>query len=295
LHRREQLLREIETVFNGYTMQCYFTTESGHASILTAEAITAGATEVIAVGGDGTLNEVINGIMTTAITLPPGMQRINVSVYPKGTGNDFAKSIRMPADLQILKRCIDTTSLSLIDVGIAYYTNRKNHAVSRYFINITDLGMGGVIAEKLAGYSKWMGAYLSFQRAIISTLIGYKKQLVTIHTNETKDAGEMMNVVVANGKYFGSGLGIAPDASLDDGSFSVITIGDISLMDYLRLLGKVRKCQKVDHSQVKYMQANEIRLDAPQGPLPIDMDGEFVGYSPLKIKVIPGALSFRIP
>jgi diacylglycerol kinase (ATP) len=288
-------MRRIKTVFNREAVQFYITERAAHAIILTAEALAGGATEIIAVGGDGTLNEVINGVMKSSTTENELAQQVNVSVYPKGRGNDFAKTVKMPADLEILKYCIDNDKARFIDLGIAYFTNKENHSVSRYFINITDVGMGGIIAEKLSGYSKWLGAFVSFQRAIISTLATYKKQLVLIKTNEREDAGEMMNIVVANGKYFGNGLGIAPEASLDDGNFSLITIGDISLLDYLKLMGQVKKCRLLNHPEVKYTKGKELWLDSPLDRLPIDMDGEFVGYSPMKVRMLSQVIKFRFP
>ena len=288
-------MRRIKTVFNGETIQYYITERAGHAITLTTEAVAAGATEIIAVGGDGTLNEVINGVMKNSSTEKQLLQQVSVSVYPKGTGNDFAKTVKVPADLQTLRHCIDNDKGGLIDLGIAYFTNKENHSVSRYFINITDVGMGGIIAEKVSGYSKWLGAYVSYQRAIVSTLASYKKQLVLLKTDEKEDAGEMMNIVVANGKYFGNGLGIAPDAALDDGYFSLITIGDISLLDYLKLMGEVKKCRRLNHPEVQYKKGRELWLDSPLAPLPIDMDGEFVGYSPLKVSMVSQAVKFRFP
>ena len=296
LRDKEKLMREIKIIFNSHPIEFFITERAAHATELTSRAIGAGCFELISVGGDGTLNEVINGVMNFKATATNQvMDEPAVAVYPKGTGNDFAKTVKMPADLQILKQFIEKDEASFIDLGIADFTGKQQQAASRYFINITDVGMGGIIAEKLAGYSKWMGAYLSFQRAIISTLATYKKQPVLIKTKDLEITGEMMNVVVANGKYFGNGLGIAPDASLHNGRFSLITIGNISLLDYLKLLGEVKKCRKVNHREVSYMQAGEVMIDAPGHPLPIDMDGEFIGYSPLKIKILPRVLKFRMP
>jgi diacylglycerol kinase (ATP) len=247
------------------------------------------------VGGDGTLNEVINGVMNVSTAVVNLETQIHVAVLPKGTGNDFARTMNMPDDLLVLKHCIDKDIFKMVDLGLAYYTDTNKGPVSRYFINITDVGMGGIIAEKTTRYSKWMGAYLTFQRAIISTLISYKKQVMYITADKKKMVGEMLNVVVANGKYFGSGLGIAPEASAHDGRFSIVTIGDISLFHYLILLGQLKNCQVLPHPEVKYMQAEQVMLDAPSHALPIDMDGEFVGYTPLKICIVPKALKFRYP
>ena len=166
---------------------------------------------------------------------------------------------------------------------------------SGYFINITDLGIGGVISRKLAGSRKLLGATLTYQAVIISTaFIGYKHQLIKAKADKFEYAGKIMNFIVANGKYFGSGLGIAPDAKPDDGLFSIVIVGDVSLWDYLMNLSTIRKCLKVKHPKLQYFDAEEICIKS-ESLLPIDMDGEFIGYSPLKINIIHNVLTFIAP
>ena len=100
---------------------------------------------------------------------------------------------------------------------------------------------------------------------------------------------------MANGKYFGAGLGVAPDAKPDDGILEVVLASEISLWDYIKNLGNIRKCEKVLHPKMKYFSAKEIVIETPERKLPIDMDGEFIGYSPMKVTVVPQALKFICP
>ena len=290
-------MSEIKSAFTGdYQLNFYITEHEKH-SIKLAETAANDSTHMICVGGDGSLNEVINGVMQTKEKgmNPHQWENIRVGLYPKGTGNDFAKTVLVPPDCSLLKRCIDSDSYKTIDLGVADFIHPDGHSGARYFINITDTGMGGVIAQKLTKYSRWMGPNLTFQRAIISTLIGYRKQQIKVKADSFDYEGQVMNLVVANGKYFGNGLGIAPDALADDGLFSIVIVGKISMLDYLRFLGDVRKSKKINHPQLTYLKARNLYVESPDGPLPIDMDGEFIGYTPLRIKIVPRTLKFICP
>jgi diacylglycerol kinase family enzyme len=187
---------------------------------------------------------------------------------------------------------VEEDSFKTIDLGLVEFQNKAGEKQIRYFINITDVGMGGVVAERLSRYSKWMGAYLTYQRAILTTLLSYKHQPVKAVADSFTYEGSIMNFIVANGQYFGSGLGIAPDASATDGEFSVVILGEISLLDYIKNLGSVQKCQKISHPDLHYQSAKEVVIDSPAGPLAIDMDGEFIGYSPMKVTVAPASVKF---
>ncbi len=297
IKKKDILIADLKSEFEDeFETAFYITAYAQHSIVLAEEAIIKGATHIICCGGDGSLNEVINGVMQAKDKIAPeSWQQIRVGLHPKGTGNDFAKTVRVTPDISALQQCIVNDTSNVIDLGHATYTGLTGQPTSRYFMNITDIGMGGIIAQKLASYSKWMGAGVTFQRAIISTLIGYKKQAVKLKVDQVQFRGEIMNVAFANGKYFGNGLGIAPDASPDDGIFSIVIIGNISMMDYIKLLGQVKKCKKIEHSELKYLAAQKMEIYSEAEVLPIDMDGDFVGYSPLKIKVVGGALKFLMP
>lgn len=286
-HRNnEKLVERIrETFGSGYEVFFCFTEFSGHAMELAKKAAMQQSHYVIAAGGDGTMNEVANGIMLSE------NKSVKVGLLPLGTGNDFSKTVLVSNDIKELKRLIDVNSISEIDLGLVQFKNKEGKDATRYFINITDVGLGGVIAHKIAGSSKWMGAFLTFQTAILSTFLTYKHQLVKARADEFVYEGKILSYIIANGKYFGAGLGIAPDAEPGDGQFEIVLGAEISLWDYLMNLGKVRKCVKVEHPQMSYHKAREVLIEAPV-PVPIDMDGEFIGYSPMKVTMEPRTLKF---
>lgn len=283
----KKLLPEIESVFTGVDYKFYVTQHQGHAIELSSQAIADGYNYIICVGGDGSLNEVVNGIMQA----PKSDTKIYIGLLPYGTGNDFAKTINVSQSIEVLKQYIDSNSYRAIDCGLVNYTDKNNKPASRYFINITDVGMGGLAAEKINSYPRWLPPTVAYQLAIISTLLTYKKKDMQAVADTFRHSGTTMNIIVANGKYFGSGLGIAPYAKPNDGKFDVVIAADISLKDYLLNIGTVRKCEPVDHPQMHYYNTSSIKVLSAQ-PMAIDMDGEFIGYSPMQINVVAAALNF---
>lgn len=282
-------VEHIKTLFSaGYDISFLFSEYAGHATPLARQAIVDGAQIVVAVGGDGTNNEVANGVMQA------GNPAVKMGLLPNGTGNDFAKTVKVTDSAETLKAMIESNSIRPIDLGRLSYKDEKGADASCYFINITDVGLGGYIAQKIAGSGKWLGAFITFQKAIISTFLTYKH----MHVKATADGftydGRVLSYIIANGKYFGAGMGIAPGADPTDGKFEIVLGAEISLWDYLTNLGKVRKTQKIIHPQMTYHNASRVTIEAPE-PLPIDMDGEFIGYTPLKVEVVPGALNFICP
>ena len=136
---------------------------------------------------------------------------------------------------------------------------------------------------------------LTYQKGILTALLTYKNQPVKVRANTFDYEKSVMSLIVANGRFFGGGMGVAPDARVDDGLFSVVIIGEISTLVYLKNLGEIRKSRKIEHPELKYLSASEILIESRSGPLPIDMDGEFIGYTPVKMKVIPAAIRFIAP
>lgn len=288
------LVEKIKHLFSENEVHIEITKYLNHAFEIAVEATKSGSEIIVCAGGDGSLNETANGVMHGLKFLSEeNKSKVCLAVLPLGTGNDFIKTMQSPAKVEALQQAIQNNSTQEIDLGFVEYFSKSGEKQQRYFINIVDVGMGGIVVEKLSKYSKWLGANLTYQRAILSTLITYKNQAIEATSNTFSYKGNMMNFIVANGKYFGSGLGIAPDASPINNQFSIVILGEISILDYLKNLGKVKRCEKIEHKQVQYFTAENIELNSLK-PLPIDMDGEFVGYSPLKISIHKKALKFIV-
>lgn len=290
--RKDRLTDElIEVLGKQYELKVFTTTHHGEATALTEQALSEGFTHIIAIGGDGTVNEVVNGMMNARAHMEEEVwEKIRLGILPKGTGNDFVKSLNLSQNLKGMRSLMEQDQYATVDLGrVTFRTNQQVEA-SRYFANITDLGLGGVVAEKLSRSSKWLGKNLTYQLAIIRTFLSYKHQAVSVATGNWNHQGRIMNLIIANGQYFGSGLGIAPKASLSDGLFDVIVVGEISVLDYLKNLPRLKKSLPIHHPEVTYHTATDLRIDSPDHQLPIDMDGEFIGYAPMKVSMINGAV-----
>jgi YegS/Rv2252/BmrU family lipid kinase len=228
---------------------------------------------VLVCGGDGSLNLAANGIFHSENPHTP------LAIWPSGTGNDFVKSVNVPASFQDLKVAIEKRNFQSIDLPCMEWDGKK-----RAFLNVTDLGLGGCVAYDITRSKRRLGSFITYQWLIIKNLIRFKKRTIHFDLDGKKYDARAMNFVVANAKYFGAGLGISPESDLTDGSLEVIVIGDLNLFEYLYFVPKVRKCKKLSFHKVQYYSAKKISIET-EVPMPIDMDGEFVGFSPMVISL----------
>ena len=298
IKKQDRIIAAVKTIF-GETAALFFhvTQHAQHANQLVYDSVKQGATHIICLGGDGSLNEVINGVMRAKADGygGHGESEVQVGLLPHGTGNDLAKTMRCTNDIGLLKTWIATNSYRYIDLGLAEFSDPQGNKASRYFVNITDVGIGGVIAHHLASSSKFWGPTITYQKEILSALLTYKNQPVKVRGDNFDYDGKAMSIIVANGQFFGGGMGIAPHAVIDDRLLSVVIIGEISMFDYLKNLGNIKKSKRLEHPHVQYLTSVEVSVESPEGPLPIDMDGEFVGYSPMHLKNVPAAIRFIAP
>ncbi|MBK7638637.1 MAG: YegS/Rv2252/BmrU family lipid kinase [Bacteroidetes bacterium] len=298
----DAILKDIQNTFAETDYQLYFSDFSGHLVDLAQKALKDGKNTIITVGGDGTHNEVINGVLAhfkignnseiESYDLE-NLKKIRLGLYPAGTGNDFSKSINIKPNSLQLKNEIANGKSRLLDLGWTSFTDKQNKPTNRFFINITDVGMGGEVARKLENKIPLLSNKTQYAIRIVSTFLTYKKASIQAKSENYDWKGQVMNFIVANGKWFGNGLGVAPDAVLDDGFFEIAILGDIGLLDYLKHLDTVKKGEKVIHPEVNYNRFKEITITSGDGSsVPIDMDGEFVGYAPLTLKNIPQTINF---
>ena len=259
------------------------TRRAGEAESYARDAIRAGSDYVIAAGGDGTLNEVINGIA------PPGhMGRICVGIVPLGTANDFARTIGLPAsvddNIDIL-RAKQTAPIDLVRVRSDW---------KRYFVNVSAGRFSGLVDEKLTPEIKstWGPlAYLRSAAAALPELRGY-------HTNIVFDDGERLmielyNVIVANGQFVAGGLPIAPQADLRDGLLDVILVPRRSPAKMMLLAAEMLLGNHLSSNAVIFRRAKKISVRSRPG-MWFNVDGELIGNDPVVFQILPGALEFVI-
>ncbi len=268
-----------------------FTNTSHHATELTREALRDGFEMVVTVGGDGTLNEVVNGFFDSGSPINPDAV---LGVICRGTGSDFIKTIGIPKGIEAAARLLRGRSVKKCDVGRFTARDRNGKEIERYFINIADFGIGGEAVARVNSTTKAFGGFLSFLYGALKTIFLYKGKMVKLKIDDSYEVEKKINnVVVANGQYFGGGMRIAPEAEVDDGVFDIIIVDDLSIVESLINIARLYKGTHVNHPKVKCLRGKTVVAESPDTIL-IDVEGEDGGILPAKFDIMPGAIKVKI-
>ncbi len=268
-----------------------FTESPGHATEITRHFLQEGHDLIIAVGGDGTTNEVLNGFFDrSGAAIRPGAA---ISFISGGTGRDLIRTVGIPVDTASAVRHIINSEVHPIDLGRVSYLTKDGLQQSRYYINVAGLGLDGATVDRVNRTSKALGGFISFLWATIATLALYKNQKMQIIVDEQEICNEPVTVVVfGNGQYFGGGMHIAPNASVDDGLLDIIILRDLSKLNLLLSLPRVYKGSHLTHGRITSLRGKKVRVFADQTAL-LDLDGEQPGSAPIELEIIPHAINLR--
>jgi diacylglycerol kinase (ATP) len=269
----------------GLEGESLFSDRPGHLIELARGAVDAGARLVVAVGGDGTLNEVVNGIAGRDVEL---------ATIPLGTGMDFVRTYGIPMKFDGAVRVALDGATRTIDAGRVQYRTWSGEDAERWFANVGSVGMSGAVAQRANGMSKALGGKATFFYALTRVFLEWENTEVTVTLDDGERRGLMHDVVVANGAWHGGGMKLAPAALPDDGLFDVVLIGDIGKVDFLTTAPKIYKGRHVAHAKVDVVRSKRVAVDAAER-LPIEVEGEQIGTTPAVFEVVPGALRLRVP
>ncbi len=266
-----------------------------HATELARAAVRAGARAVISVGGDGTNNEVVNGFFDEDGKKIEGACAFGV--VTSGTGGDFRRTFHWTTepleDLQRIKR-LQTRA---IDVGRLTVTTAGGGQKSHQFVNIASFGMSGEVVDVVNHSSKALGAKLSFMLGSLRTTMSYRPQRVRLTMDDTAPwEGDITQVAVANGQFFGGGMWIAPEAKPDDGLFDCVTVRGVGLGFWLKhglkvYAGKHMGLDVVSMTRCRRVRAEPVRAD---DKVLVEIDGEQAGQLPATFEVVAGALPLLV-
>ena len=273
----------------GVEHEALMTHARGDATELAARAILEGADTVVAVGGDGTINEVVNGFFMGADAPTAAL-----GVLPMGTGGDFCRTVGIPGDFASAVHTIRARNLRTIDAGHIQMSGLDGGTLTRHFVNIADAGIGGVVVERVNRTSKLLGGRVSFQYAAMMTLLGYRPPRVVVESAQGKFEGAAQNVVVANGQYFGGSMHVAPGAIPDDGLFDVVIFGDIARFEALRSINDIYSGKHMQNPKVTSWRTAELRVSSDERVL-VDVDGEMCGTLPATFRVVADAIDLVVP
>lgn len=259
-----------------------------HAIELAKKATEKGCDYLIAVGGDGTLNELVNGMFQSNI---PANAYPVLGLLPYGSANDFARTACISNSIEELITRVLSNTTQKIDLGKIIIQQPME---TRYFINMVGVGLGSEVARNLEQSSSVLGPGFNYFKYIIKGFISYVKKEVSCTSSTWQWKGKLLQITVANGRYFGNGICIAPDAKLSDGQFQVAIFGDLSIWDYLKNYGNLKKGIKINLPEVCYHNADEVLIES-NSPCGIEADGEFLGLAPATISVLPKIIRFLTP
>ena len=261
--------------------QVKLTGKPGAAERAARSAVADGCDLIVAAGGDGTLNEVVNGLGEKAAG-------VRLGLIPLGTGNDFARTLGLPSGLEECMEIIRHARTRPIDLV------RVSSDKVRYFLNVSAGGFSGTVNEKLTPEVKETWGPLSYIRGAAAALSELRAFRTNISFDNTEALSlDLYNIVIANGRYVAGGLPIAPDASLDDGLLDVILLRETSGTQFTLLAPQILLGTHLSSDAVVYRKAAKICVNSKPG-MWFNVDGEMVGNEPATFEVLPRALEFIV-
>jgi YegS/Rv2252/BmrU family lipid kinase len=253
-----------------------------------AEAATeAGDSLLVVVGGDGTVNEVVNGIAGTGA---------EIAVLPCGTGQDFGRTHGVPSRFDDAVRVAIGGETRAIDLGrVQLGRIDGERGTSRFFANVGSAGMSGAVARRANAMTKALGGRATFFYALTREFLAWQNTKVVVELGDgARREGAMHDVIVANGRYHGGGMKLAPDARQDDGLFDVVLIGDVTKLDFLTTAPKLYSGRYLSHPKVELLRSSTVTIEAAE-LLPLEVDGEPIGTTPARFEIVPSSLRLRVP
>jgi diacylglycerol kinase (ATP) len=241
----------------------------------------------VVVGGDGTVNEVVNGL--AELDAPP-----EVAIISRGTGWDFVRSFGIPRKVEDAVEVALRGQTRLVDLGRASYRAWDGSEATSVFANVASAGMSGAIAQRANETTKALGGKMSYLLATLAVFARWTPGDLTLDVDGERRSARMYDVVVANGRYFGGGMEICPGAATGDGIFDVLTIGDLTKRDLLVTMPKTYRGSHLPHPKAELLHGRTVTVDSAE-PVPVQLDGEQPGTTPVTFDVLPGRLRLRVP
>jgi len=265
----------------------YFTDRKGHAIELALEAIGAGFRKIITVGGDGTLNEVLNGVYSNNLCPP---SEIILSLIPVGTGNDWGRMFGIPLDYAKAVKIISEDKRTLHDVGLISFFD-GNEKKNRYFINIAGMGFESVVVKK-TNFQKdnGHGGKLIYFYNLLTSLLSYKNTIARIIIDGETTQANVFSINIGNGRYCGGGMRQTPNALPDDGLLDVTVINGMGKFEIVRNLKILYDGTILSHPKIQGYKCKNIKVNS-DSIMFIEADGESLGHTPAEFTILPSGIN----
>ena len=281
--KREKILSELKYHL-GSAFSFSETTEPADAAIITRKVIKNGCDTVIAVGGDGTVNQVLNGFYNYGICINPD---VKLGVISFGTGQGFAQSLGLPNDLSSQIKLIKDDRIKQVDIGKIIF---ENSYIPKYFLNEIQFGIGGKLSKTISPQTKRILGKFAFGFEAVKKLFNYQSNELQMIINEKTITEKIIGVVVANGAYTGGGMRLTPNALLNDGLLDVLIIKDMSLKNRLVSFSKIYSARHLEQEAFQLIKSKKIEFIYTNG-LAVESDGEIIYDKCVCVEVLPSALN----
>ena len=277
-----QIASDLRTQFGAFRV--VFTNKRGDAATLAGEAARKGAKFIIACGGDGTVSEVANGILSSG-------KDVELGILPSGTGGDFRRTLEIPLQSRAAAKILRTGRTVKIDVGRVSFVDHDGNEAMRYFVGVASCGMSTKVIERVKTEKT------SFAVSLLQTAIRTEPTRLAVQLDDSHERHlVVLNLCVANARYFGGGMKIAPDAKLTDGKFDVVGVGDLSALKLFTSAPRVYMGSHLSMPEVSHALARRVTVrSADRGSqVALEIDGELPGKLPATFQIIPEALRVRV-
>ncbi len=277
-----QIASDLRSQFGAFRV-C-FTKKRGDAAALAGEAARKGAKLIIACGGDGTVSEVANGILSSG-------KDAELGIVPSGTGGDFRRTLEIPSQSRAAARVLSTGRTVKIDVGRISFVDHNGNEAMRYFVGVASCGMSTKVIERVKAEK------MSFAASLLQTAMRTEPTRLAVQLDDSHERHlVVLNLCVANARYFGGGMKIAPDAKLTDGKFDVVGIGDLSALKLFTSAPRVYMGSHLSMPEVSHALARKVSVRSADRSLDValEVDGELPGKLPATFQIIPEALRVRV-
>lgn len=289
-----KLWPEYERYFleQGIELEKRFTQYPGHATELARNVVAEGYRKIMAVGGDGTINEIVNGLFQGGKLLS---EEIKLIVFSQGTGCDYIRSLGIGNKVEDIVEIIKRGRINFLDIGHVTYLSHSGIEESRLFVNLADTGIGASTAKLVNESSKILGGFLTYLIGVFRTLVFYKNKKIKVIIDGKEEYNQYLNsVIIANGKFFGGGIQIAPEADLFSDDFNIVVLRNFKKLDIIMNLIKAYKGDHLNHSLVDSVKGKEIVLEYAGNDSELELDGESVGVLPVRFTIFQAKLPVMV-
>lgn len=293
--RAAQRMPQIERALasHGIEYEKSLTQGPGDATRLAREAASRGVDTIAAVGGDGTINEIAQAYLDSGGNPIAGP---TLALIPAGTGGDFRKSFGLADDVHSAVARLHAAEPRPLDLGVVDVTTSSGQTRRCAFINVMSFGMGGLVDRLVDTGPKWLGGRAAFLLGSVRAALSYRNTPVNVRVDGTSYVQTpIFNVAVCNGRYFGGGMKVAPNADPHDGLFDVVAMCDLTRAQGIALAHRIYKGSHIGQREIEVARGRVVEA-APmrrQDEVLIDLDGEMPGKLPLTARIVPGALRIR--